>query len=212
MDLFHCNDSREGLDFTTTMQSFGLFPLINRATRVGKTRASLLDHIWTNSIERYVRSGVVLTDVSDHYLTFALFDEGQATDNNRDSHVLTSTHIFYESGWQTLFSLLSSTDWNLVKNKINMNEKYDCLHGILYSNFDKNYPVTVKKVIKIDILKPCKTNDLKDLIVERRNLLKLYKKNGQLPMGAGISLSIIMEIGALKTPRNVFFFFKQSTC
>ena len=40
VDLFHCNESREGLDFTTTLQSFGLFPLINRATRVGKTRAT----------------------------------------------------------------------------------------------------------------------------------------------------------------------------
>ena len=206
MDLFHCNDSREGVDFTTTMQSFGLFPLINRATRVGKKRASLLNHIyiWTNSIERYVRSGVVLTDVSDHYLTFALFDEGQAIDNNRDSHVI-------QSGWQKLFSLLSSTDWNLVKNKINMNEKYDCLHGILYSNFDKNFPVTVKKVKKINILKPCITNDLKDLIVERRNLLKLYKK---WPITHGSRYKSFNNYGKrrIKNAKKCFFFFKQSTC
>ena len=74
--LFHCNESREG--FTTAMQSFGLFPLMNRATRMGETRASLLD--WTNSIENYDRSGVVTTGA---HLTFALFGEGQAANEKR---------------------------------------------------------------------------------------------------------------------------------
>ena len=51
LTFFYCEERREVLEYVTMMRTHAMFPLINRATRVCKTRASLLDHIWTNCID-----------------------------------------------------------------------------------------------------------------------------------------------------------------
>ena len=59
VDISYCEDRREVLEYVMMMQSHDMFPLINRSTRVGKTGASLLDHLRANSIKSYDGSGVV---------------------------------------------------------------------------------------------------------------------------------------------------------
>lgn len=47
-----------------------LFPLIHKPTRVTKTSATLIDNILTNSLIYQNKSGVLLTDISDHFPIF----------------------------------------------------------------------------------------------------------------------------------------------
>ena len=60
-------------DFFNLIFQNGIFPLINRPTRVTKSSATIIDHVLTNTIiESELQSGIIKTDVSDHFAVFAL--------------------------------------------------------------------------------------------------------------------------------------------
>ena len=60
-------------DFFNLIFQNGVFPLLNRPTRVTKSSAAIIDHVLTNTIiDSKVQSGITKTDISDHFAVFAL--------------------------------------------------------------------------------------------------------------------------------------------
>ena len=61
-------------DFNDTLFSNGFVPMITRPTRVTSNSATLIDNIFTNQVNNnninHVMSGILLTDISDHYPIF----------------------------------------------------------------------------------------------------------------------------------------------
>ena len=48
--------------------------MINRPTRVIKSSGEIFDHIATNTlIDSHIQSGIIKTDISDHFAVFSLF-------------------------------------------------------------------------------------------------------------------------------------------
>ena len=52
------------------LASSGLFQLITKPTRVTDTSASLIDHIFASSLSNPVCPGIILNDISDHFMTY----------------------------------------------------------------------------------------------------------------------------------------------
>ena len=51
----------------------GIFPVINRPTRMTKSSVMVIDNILTNTlIDSYIQSGIIKTDISDHFAVFSL--------------------------------------------------------------------------------------------------------------------------------------------
>ena len=51
----------------------GVFPVINRPTRITKTRETAIDHILTNTILEFdVHIGIIKNDISDHFGIFCV--------------------------------------------------------------------------------------------------------------------------------------------
>ena len=60
-------------DFFNLIFQNGIFPLINRPTRVTKSSATIIDHVLTNTIiDSEVQSGIIKADISDHFAVFSL--------------------------------------------------------------------------------------------------------------------------------------------
>ena len=60
-------------DFFNLAFQNSIFPVINSPTRVTKTSATIIDHILTNTIiDSSLNSGIVKTDISDHFALFCL--------------------------------------------------------------------------------------------------------------------------------------------
>jgi len=58
-------------DYIDNIFSLGFIPLIHYPTRVQRSSATVIDHIYTNNIKPlYPVSGIIITDVADHYGTF----------------------------------------------------------------------------------------------------------------------------------------------
>jgi hypothetical protein len=47
-------------------------PLITLPTRLTSHSATLIDNIFTNNLEKYAFSGLILSDISDHLPVFAI--------------------------------------------------------------------------------------------------------------------------------------------
>ncbi len=50
--------------------SSGFLPIIVKPTRITASSATLIDHIYTNNVTATGHSGIIVTDVSDHFGTF----------------------------------------------------------------------------------------------------------------------------------------------
>ena len=52
--------------FVDEFFSFGLFPLINKPTRIS-TAATLIDNSWTNNLKYVTKSAIVVDVIADHF-------------------------------------------------------------------------------------------------------------------------------------------------
>ena len=61
-------------DFFNLVFPNGFLSFIQRPTRVTRTRGTAIDHILTNRVlENNIQSGIVKTDIRDHFLIFTVF-------------------------------------------------------------------------------------------------------------------------------------------
>ena len=61
------------LAFASELVSKGFKEHITRPTRLGNDSETIIDHIWTWDLRSAVTSGVIHTDISDHFSTFITF-------------------------------------------------------------------------------------------------------------------------------------------
>ena len=75
--------------FNLSFQS-GFLPLIQRATRVTGTTATAIDHIITDAIpESSMHSGIIKTNISDHFPIFAILENSCNKNKNHEKTEIT---------------------------------------------------------------------------------------------------------------------------
>ena len=62
-------------NFLLSLQSFSLIPTIDKPTRVYKNTATLIDNILVNKLDAEIYSGNIVSDISDHYSQFCIFQK-----------------------------------------------------------------------------------------------------------------------------------------
>ena len=72
IDLLNFAHHDKTNSFIDSIFSLGYLPLLTKPTRIAHTSATLLDHIYSNSINDQTINGIVLSDVSDHFGIFHL--------------------------------------------------------------------------------------------------------------------------------------------
>ena len=99
-------------DFFNLIFQNGIFPLINRPTRVTKSSATIIDHVLTNTIiDSEVQSGIIKTDVSDHFAVFALMRTSLVQLNLKKTFIKRDIN---EDSIKYFKSILNSVDWDLI--------------------------------------------------------------------------------------------------
>ena len=68
------NENKMVQNFLNLMFRHGLIPTVNKPTRVTRKTTTAIDHIITNSIiNAEFKTGIVKTDISDHFPIFFIF-------------------------------------------------------------------------------------------------------------------------------------------
>ena len=65
-DILKHNSNRGIKYFLDTMYAIGLYPLIDRPTRISNQSFSLIDNIFTNLTNYNITSGILINDITDH--------------------------------------------------------------------------------------------------------------------------------------------------
>ena len=74
LDILKHNSDHAAKHFLDTMYSLGLYPLIDRPSRITNQSSTLIDNIFTNAKEYNNVSGLLVNDITDHLPIFAFCD------------------------------------------------------------------------------------------------------------------------------------------
>lgn len=70
IDLKHCQDHENTKSYVDMLFSNLCCPVISKPTRVTSSSQTIIDHIYTNAIDRNFNSGILIDNLSDHFPIF----------------------------------------------------------------------------------------------------------------------------------------------
>ena len=170
-------------NFLLTLQSCYLIPTIDKPTRVRRNSASLIDNIFTNAPEQVLASGNIISDTSDHYSQFCIFNidryhvqlkQNKIRDFSRFSH-----NKFLDD--------LNRYDWNSIINQIDPN--IDNVFSKFYNKINK----IINKHAPMKIASRRQAKRLTKPWITRRIRRSIKRKNMFLATG-DITIINIIEI------------------
>ena len=74
INLLSCNWCKYAQEFLHLLQSYSFIPTIDKPTRVLNKPATLTDNIFINTYDANVHSANIVSDISDHYTQFCIYN------------------------------------------------------------------------------------------------------------------------------------------
>ena len=144
VNLFQHSSNNNVKNFVNTLLQYNLLPTINQPTRVTRTTSTLIDNIITNNFLQSL-TGVIVTDISDHFPNFILCSES-TTENTTET-------VFYKRSFdndsiKNFQNLLTPASWELVTDATGTNHAYEAFIAIFSRLYEKTFP---KKQVSIKI-------------------------------------------------------------
>ena len=132
----NCTNNNKFLDILST---YALSPCISKPTRITPTSSTLIDNIFTNTINKDSLSGVFYYDISDHLPIFLI--SMQLRSNNKIK-AKTMTHRKESiENIAALKSELEKEQWLDIFEENNVNTAYEKFINKLKQYYDKNIPL-----------------------------------------------------------------------
>ena len=171
LNLLSCHDNNV-FEFINLMYSFSLYPVITRPTRVTRTSATLIDHIWTSQPEENIGNYVIQTDISDHFPTVSQF---RFDSSPHRSHYI-SKRFYTKKSLEKFTNDLTLVNWNFIFNSTCAEEAYNLFYSKFREIFEINFPLKSICQNRKTADSPYITPALKNSIKEKHRLERLSKK------------------------------------
>ena len=142
VNLLNHNENNAIGDFLNMMVSFSFMPLITKPTRVIETSATLIDNIFT-TLQPFPDSGIIISDISDHFPVFAKANLGRNPPvNNANDYfrVCTPDNVL------KLAEALSLTDWSEVISDSIVSSSFESFFQKFMVLYNENIPLCKRKV------------------------------------------------------------------
>ena len=114
-NLLKYSEDKQTSECLNMLLSLGFMPIITKPTRITDHTATLIDHIYTNTPEKLIKSGICLADISDHLPVFCTMAEALPT-NNEPKFFRDFRHFNEEAFHQDLIAVDFKT---LISNDVN---------------------------------------------------------------------------------------------
>lgn len=184
IDLLKFNSHNKTHTFLENMISTGLLPLITKPTRVTEYSATLIDHIYTNKYTNNVSTGILITDISDHFGTFCIIGKNRIKSDISGPKYKTVRN-FSDHNLAQFKSMLRDTDFTTINSIECPNASYNCFIDLYQYAFEKCFPLRQIKLTKKHIQHEPWIS--KGLIVSSRQKCKLYKHKLKKPTDTNIA-------------------------
>ena len=138
LDLLKHDSESKINDFLTTFFEHNMFPLIDRPTRITSYSATLLDNIFTNVFDNKIKSGVFISDITDH---FPIFQMTNLLSIKKAPPRASKGRSFTRHNMNAFIHQVESTDWDFVDNEMCANNAYTLFLNKFTCIYDKCFPV-----------------------------------------------------------------------
>ena len=137
-DLLNYNVNNNKKIFVDQMFSMSLFPLINKPTRITNQCHSIIDNIYTNSINEDIISGVIIADISDLFPIFSILQKDIHKKETEQFFILRANS---EENICKLNCLLALESWHLVFGANDVNDSYNAFIDIFMRHYNHCCPM-----------------------------------------------------------------------
>ena len=144
IDLLKHDSFKPAQDLINTISHNGLIPVIFRPTHVSDTYTTLIDHIYTNSINNFRSSGVITDPFADHLGTFLKIGIGSKLICPKGPTHYNHTD-YSDDNVDGFINLLNSADWAPVSSTDHPNDMYNSFDSIFFTHYNTTFPSTKKK-------------------------------------------------------------------
>ena len=153
--------------------------VINRPTRVTRTSATAINNFLTNNfLDTKFSSGIIKTDISDHFSIFHSFDLSNNSIRNERKKIFKRN--LSQSNVENFRLALGNANWDDVILEADANSAFDIFHNIFIEIFDKTCPVNEVKVKSKNLLNPWFNNTLLRCSRKKQRLYNKFLKNRTL--------------------------------
>ena len=174
INLLLCNEQSFPKDLLESMSSASFLPLITKPTRITDHSASLIDNIFTN-IQPLPESGILLSDMTDHFSVFTYFSFKNKVNHLHDD--LYAPRRWKQEDFERLKESLRTVDWSRVYNENDVTSCYDLFIDVLNEHINANVNTRLRSKLnrkKVPRL-PWITQGLLRSINRKNNLFCKYK-------------------------------------
>ena len=155
----------------TTISLYKLHQLIKSPTRVTSSTSTLIDHIYTNCLEKISNAHVSDSGISDHFPIFCTYLLKTPKPINT-SHITIETRSFKNFNADSFLHDISECDFTYIYNFRDPDVALNIFYELFLPILDKHAPI-IKKRIKHTIRPGWLTNE----IIEQMNIRDKLSKN-----------------------------------
>ena len=173
--------------FLDTMYSIGLYPLVDRPTRISNHSFSLIDNIFTNVTNHNVTSGILVSDITDHLpiFVFCTHPNPDRVDQKRN----VKKRIINEKTLSSLSHNLAEECWDNVFRSADV----DTAYREFMTTFSKQYNICCPmKTVRNSITrrdKPWITNGLKNACHKKKDYINYSFAHDHVPLKKNTKLT-----------------------
>ncbi|MBY0580085.1 MAG: hypothetical protein K2P53_00155, partial [Rickettsiales bacterium] len=159
--------------FIDTLLQHNFIPTINKPTRITKNSSTLLDNIITNNFYKNpVCTGIIKTELSDHFATFLITKN--ITTNYKPSKTIIYKRQINKNSIQQFQDLLKyKIDWDLILQSSEANNAYELFLNCFCNQYEKAFPEKKIVINTKSLLCPWMS---KGLLKSSKKKKKLYEK------------------------------------
>ena len=114
IDLLRYHSHQQTERYLDMIYSFDLLPVVTKPTRITNHAATLIDHIYTNTVNRST-SRIFTVDISDHLPVFCVVDTPLKKQNRQNMHFRDYSKFNTESFLHDIHTI----DWNAITEQCN---------------------------------------------------------------------------------------------
>ncbi len=130
----------------------GYIQIVSRPTRITDHSASLIDHVYTNSVDNTISCNILTHDISDHLATHTKVSLGSNQHNffrRHDSNhnkQNTDYRVFNEANNAIFQQLIDNETWDAIQDDMNAQTQYDTFSSIYIKHYNTAYPLKSQRV------------------------------------------------------------------
>ena len=169
IDFLKYNKDAQTSEYLDMLFDLGFMSVITKATRVTDHSSSLIDHIYTNTPEKVIKSGICLADISDHLPVFCTIAKTLPT-SNEARYFRDFTHFNHNA----FLPDLSSIDFKTLLNA-DVDESMSNILNNLRTVTNRHAPVRkASRQKKKQLEKPWVSKDILASIKRKHKLFKTH--------------------------------------